>query len=208
MSRVVTIAPPPMDEREILRYAGCRTTVAEVDRLLAECLAQALPTLTYTACYEEIDPAPFIARSAQLARHLCGCRRVFVMAATVGHGLDRLIARYGVVSPAKAVMFQAIGTERVEALCDAVCTQLANTCGGYATPRFSPGYGDLPLDVQREVCESLQAGRRIGVTLNDALLMAPTKSVTAFVGIADQPQSQRVGCRACEKKDCVFRGAV
>ena len=49
-------------------------------------------------------------------------------------------------------------------------------------PRFSPGYGDLPLALQREVFAALDCPRRIGLTLSDSLLMSPTKSVTALIG--------------------------
>ena len=61
-------------------------------------------------------------------------------------------------------------------------------------PRFSPGYGDLPLEFQRDFFRILRPQRRIGVTLTDACLMVPSKSVTALVGIypaeprAEDPQ--------------------
>ena len=50
--------------------------------------------------------------------------------------------------------------------------------------RFSPGYGDLPLEMQREVCAVLNMPKEIGVSLTDTLLMTPSKSVTAIVGVA------------------------
>ena len=49
--------------------------------------------------------------------------------------------------------------------------------------RFSPGYGDLPLDVQRPLFAALDVPRKIGVSLTDSLLMAPSKSVSAIIGI-------------------------
>lgn len=208
MIAVRTLTPPPVCEREILRYAGCREADEGVRALLTECLNEALPVLSYTVCFREIDPAPFTARSAQLARHLDGCERVVLMAATLGIGIDRLIAKYGRLSPAKAVLLQAIGTERVEALCDAFCDALAAETGLTPRGRFSPGYGDLPLNTQREVFSLLQAEKRIGVTLNDSFLMSPSKSVTAFVGLSHEPKSAAAKCRLCDKRDCMFRGAV
>ena len=50
--------------------------------------------------------------------------------------------------------------------------------------RFSPGYGDLPLSVQPAFLAALDATRRLGITLTSSFLMVPTKSVTAFVGVA------------------------
>jgi len=58
-------------------------------------------------------------------------------------------------------------------------------------PRFSPGYGDLPLETQREIFDVLDCSRRIGLMLNDSLLMSPTKSVTAFVGVGGEEKNGR-----------------
>jgi len=208
MIAVRTVAPPPVCEREILRYAGCREADERVRVLLAECLTEALPVVSYTVCFSEIDPAPFTARSAQLTRRLDGCERVVLMAATLGVGMDRLIAKYGRLSPAKAVLLQAIGTERVEALCDAFCGALAEETGLSWRPRFSPGYGDLPLEVQQQIVTLLQADKRVGVTLNDSFLMSPSKSVTAFVGYSRESVKTTDRCRLCDKRDCMFRGAI
>lgn len=208
MIAVRTFAPPPVCEREILRYAGCRQADESVLTRLRECLDEALPVLSYTVCFEEMDPTSFTARSAQLARNLDNCERVVLMAATLGVGVDRLIAKYGRLSPAKALLLQAIGTERIEALCDAFCAELEAETGLFARPRFSPGYGDLPLDTQHEVLARLEAAKRLSVTLNDSLIMAPSKSVTAFVGLSRDKTQKTDKCRACEKRDCMFWGAI
>ena len=50
--------------------------------------------------------------------------------------------------------------------------------------RFSAGYGDVPLELQRDIFALLDCPRRIGLTLNESLLMSPSKSVTAIVGIS------------------------
>lgn len=208
MIAVRTFAPPPVCEREIWRYAACRQADEGVRALLAECLREALPQLSYTVCFEEIDPSPFTARSEALSRHLDGCERVVLMAATVGIALDRLIARYGRLSPAKAVLLQAIGTERVEALCDTFCAELAEETGLSPRRRFSPGYGDLPLDCQRDILPLLEADRRIGVMLSEGMLMSPSKSVTAFVGLSRERTCEAEACRVCDHETCAFRGAI
>jgi hypothetical protein len=177
---------PPVDEREVLRYAGCRTADEGTSALLRSVLAEAANAVSPRACFVALPVAvsgnvcrlgEWEIPSASLARLLADCREAVVFAATVGVELDRLIAKYSRVSPARAVMLQAFGAERIEALCDAVCAD----CAG-ATARFSPGYGDLPLAVQQDIFRLLQPERKIGVCLNDSLLMSPTKSVTAIVG--------------------------
>jgi len=188
----LTLPSPAIDEREILRYAGCKENEENVVKLLYEALDEALPLLSYKVCFGELPLAfeeggkcilgHMDLTSRSLARHLKGCSRVILFAATVGVGLDRAIAKYSRISPAKAVMLQSIGAERIEALCDDFCEMIKEK-KGEIRPRFSPGYGDLPLGVQREIFDLLSPERRIGVCLNDSLLMSPSKSVTAFIGI-------------------------
>lgn len=182
---------PLIDETEVLRYAGYKfKKEEEVDTetrsLLAACLKELEGKLEYKVCYRELPVALdedvcdfgfFQVTSNQLARHLSGSRRVIVFAATLGVGIDRLITKYSSLSPAKALMFQAIGAERIEALCDAFCGELG------AKRRFSPGYGDLPLATQKDIFTVLACEKKIGLTLNSSLLMSPSKSVTAFVGL-------------------------
>lgn len=213
-----TYAPPPVDRREIVRYAGARELTAEQEALLDECLRELEGRLRCAVCWREVPAAvtetavelPFArVESAALARHLAGCRRAVVFAATVGLEPDRLIARYGRLRPARALLVQAIGAERVEAVCDAFCADLAADAarrGLYSTRRFSPGYGDLPLALQKDIFAVLDCPRQIGLTLGESLLMTPTKSVTAIVGLRDRPQeSEKEKCAACTQADCTFR---
>ena len=179
---------PPLSEREILRYAGCVSSQADAATvaLMHDCVSEIGNRLTYKVCYCELDAPtllPFTSVSCQLKKLLDNCRSVVLFGATVGVELDRRIARYGVLSPARALMMQAIGAERIESLCNAFCADLGKEYSASLTPRFSAGYGDLPLDTQRDIFAILDCPRRIGLTLNDSLLMSPSKSVTAFVGI-------------------------
>lgn len=191
---------PPLSEREVLRYAGCREASEEVVALLAECREMAEPCLSFRACWRETDlqisgeVCDFEGTrvsSAALARNLHGCERAILFAATVGLSLDRLIARESRLSPARALLLQALGAERIEALCDALNGELAEAqaARGYAArPRFSPGYGDLPLSFQEPLFALLDCGRTIGLTLTGSGLMSPTKSVTAIIGLEKTKQ--------------------
>ncbi len=75
-------------------------------------------------------------------------------------------------------------------------------------PRFSPGYGDLTLLAQKDIFAVLDCGKRIGLTLNDSLLMSPSKSVTAFVGIGGNQKQTQEKCSACQMANCTFRGVL
>ena len=107
--------------------------------------------------------------------------RAIIFAATVGLAPDRAIARYGVSSPTKALVFDAIGAERIESLCDCFCKEIGNE--KKLRPRFSAGYGDLSIGVQRDIFRLLDCSKNIGLTLGESLIMTPSKSVTAIIGV-------------------------
>ncbi len=186
---------PEYNLKEILHYAGVREVSDEMFALVRECLSETEGKLIYKVCYREfpvshgktaIDLGFAETSSKDLAKALDGCESMILFAATVGHGLDRLIARYSHVSPSKALIFQAIGTERIESLCNTFCREIAEEKerdGKICRPRFSPGYGDLPIELQEDIFRVLDCPRSIGLSLNASMLMSPSKSVTAMIGI-------------------------
>ena len=186
---------PAVDRREALRYAGVRSADEEYGTLLNECLDECLDALSYKVCYGEfpvarlgngeVDLGFTRVSSSMLGGRLEGCDRAIVFAATLGLGIDRIIARAGRTAPSRAVILQGIGAERIEALCDAFCDEVRAGLakGEVALPRISPGYSDLPLQLQADIFSALDCGRKIGLYLNESMLMSPTKSVTAIIGI-------------------------
>lgn len=210
---------PPFCEREILRYARCGGALdAQTEELLRSCIKEAQTVLVYKVCHCELpvqicgsicDFGCFALESAGLSKNLSGCESVILMAATLGIGLDRLIAKYGYLSPARALMLSAIGTERIEALCDSFCACAEKESGRYLGARFSPGYGDLELSAQREIFSLLGCEKHIGLFLSDSLMMTPSKSVTAFAGLTNDKTKETTNkCGSCEKTACSFRGAL
>ena len=192
-----TYPAPPINEKEILRYAGAGKLVSQEEaELMRICLAEIAGKLSYRVCWrvfplrEEgtvLDLGFAKTDSTGLRKNLEGCEHCIVFAATVGMEIDRAIRRYSRISPAKALFFQAIGAERIEALCDMFCAEQAERWqaeGKTLRPRFSPGYGDLPLQLQKDIFRALDCTAQIGVGLNESLLMSPSKSVTAIIGIS------------------------
>ena len=186
---------PDVDQREWYRYMGARERSAQLDALADECLRMAEKCFAPRVCYCEtpvrvegdfVDLGFWSGESKSLSKLLRDCNRAVLFAATVGLEIDRLIAKYNRISPSGAVCLQALGSERVEALCDLFCEEMQERMkknGEFVTRRFSPGYGDLPLEMQKDVFRTLDCSRRVGITLNDSLLMSPSKSVTAIFGI-------------------------
>ena len=207
---------PKLNERECLRYAGTtpQNVSAEERALFEACLTEVENKLTYKICWGRfpvkrggngLDFGFLQPDSRALMKNLEGCEEVIVFAATIGLEIDRLIRRYTNLSPAKALFFQAIGAERIESLCDTFCEELKAE-GLQLRPRFSPGYGDLPLELQKDIFRVLDCPRKIGLSLNESLLMSPSKSVTAIIGIGGGKIEEKNKCSACEKSDCAYRG--
>lgn len=183
-----------VDGREALRYAGVRGEDAAARILLSQACEQLLPSIRGLAVYRALEYSSdaelctlgaATVRSAKLAAAMSGAECVVIFAATVGIEADRIIARQGRSSAALAHMTDALASERIESLCDTLCAALAEELSDeyVLTPRFSAGYGDLPIEFQRELFAMLRPERHIGLTLNGSLLMSPTKSVSAIIGL-------------------------
>lgn len=208
---------PPVNKREIMRYSGCRGENSRIEELVNECLSECKGVFSCKVCYREFDVnisgdvvnIGFTeSSSVSLKKNLSGCNKVVAFAATVGIGIDRLIARYSHSDSAKAVIMQAIGAERIERLCNVFCEDVkifARKERLYVRPRFSPGYGDFIIDKQRDFFSVLDCPRKIGVSLSDSLLMTPTKSVTAIIGLSDKECRGGDKCEYCENYNCGYR---
>ncbi len=184
----------PFDEKEILRYAMLPSFAPAPEELpLQECLEAAKGAAQCRAVWrrypltqdgELLDLGFAKTDSRDLKRHLEGCGEILLFACTAGAETDRRIARAKLQSPARGLLMHAIGAQQVEGACDRLCRRLAEQFPDrYLTDRFSPGYGDLPLELQRDVMAALDCGRTVGITLSESLLMAPSKSVTAIIGM-------------------------
>ncbi|MBQ7935913.1 MAG: hypothetical protein IJ333_06145 [Clostridia bacterium] len=123
-------------------------------------------------------------QSKNLAKKLEGCSEAFLFAVTAGIGIDRLLARLAMTSGAEHFIADAVGSALAEAACDRADAEIKGELR--CAPRYSPGYGDLPLSIQPAFLEFLDARRLLGIHLNKSLLMTPMKSITAIMGIYDE----------------------
>lgn len=115
---------------------------------------------------------------------LNGCERAVVLAATVSAEADRLIRQLSVSDMAAAVVVDALCSAAIEQVCDKAEIEIfGDMPKEQRTYRFSPGYGDLPIELQANLLNYLNAQRRIGLSCTDSYLLTPTKSVTAIIGV-------------------------
>lgn len=210
-----------MNQKEILRYLGYGSHEAEpqVLDLIRDCGRELEAAAQRRFLMREfplklsedgtIDGGCFCVKSRNLAKNLRGCEKILVMAVTLGSGVDRLLARYGKLSMARAVVLQAASAAMIEDCCNELCREWRaeyEKKGLYLRPRFSPGYGDFPLSCQEQILGGLEAGKRLGITLTDSFLMMPSKSVSAVIGVSRKQEfCHEEGCEACGKRDCLYR---
>ena len=119
--------------------------------------------------------------SKNLYRNLQGCKEVFVLAVTTGIAVDRLLARLNITSQAEHFVTDGLSSAAIESFCDYVSDILKT--GLKCASRFSAGYGDFSIEVQKPLLDRLSAAETLGITLNSAYLMTPVKSITAIMGI-------------------------
>ena len=175
---------------DVLRYLNIKKPNKELLRLAADSLEEALSIARLKAVYVgtgvrlERNKAIFDfmeMESESLCKFLNGCDGAYMFVATMGIKADILVNRYLKTEPSRGVIFNAACVAVIEAFCDKLNGYLLkaeNSC-----KRFSPGYGDLKLEYQRELLTHLDSDRKIGVSLTDGCLMLPTKSVSAIIGI-------------------------
>ena len=120
-------------------------------------------------------------KSFDLCKNLEGCNEAFAFAVTLGLEAERHLTVLSKISPSRHFICDAYYSALAEAVCDKAEELIKNDL--CCKTRFSPGYGDFPLSVQRDVLRVLDSIKNAGITLTASLLMTPQKSITAILGI-------------------------
>lgn len=216
--------------KEVERYLGYRGMPVTDDRMrknIEECILEMESRVTPREVHKVFDInrsddkgkdgkavqccefAGIEVAGGNLVRNLKGCSEIVLMAVTIGPEPDRLVRRAELRDMLKAYIFQAVGAAMVESWCDdvnGIIREEAEKRGLFTRPRFSPGYGDFPLTVQRDFERVLDMPKTIGVSLSDSLLMTPTKSITAVIGLSKyKTDCHMSGCEECNMwETCEF----
>lgn len=212
---------PQVPRKEVYRYLGYRGATPEediqarVEGVVDKLQQAAQPRMTYQRLPlrwqgDKAAIAGFALEGEDIHRNLLGCQEAFLVAATLGGGTDRLITRLALSSAADMVLLQAVAAAALEEMLDQEEKSIKQRLlaeGFSLRPRYSPGYGDLPLTMQPCILQALNAPKLIGLSVTDSLMLTPQKSVTALAGICALGEERVVakGCRTCNKKDCALR---
>jgi hypothetical protein len=209
-----------IDKNEVLRYLGYHGKPAgedvlkSMDTCIAELSTVASPhslsrTFDVILKPDSVLIGGVTIESRDLRQHIDGCREAVVFAATLGSQTDLLLRRYSKIDMSRAVILQACAATMVESYCDdceLVIAKEASRRGLFLRPRYSPGYGDFSIRHQKDILGILECQKKIGLTTTDSFMLAPSKSVTAVIGLTDQKQSCHIAkCMDCNAADCPFR---
>ncbi len=170
-----------LKRREVLRYLGYKGNEPTeeislaIDRIEKELFAVATPRTVL----REISANEILWCGDTVKKAMGKSRRAILFAATLGAGVDRLLARFESINMGDAVILQALAAAMIEEVCDELQAKYQSR------PRVSPGYGDFPLSAQKEILKILDAPKKIGLTATESLMLVPTKSVTAIFGIEE-----------------------
>lgn len=173
---------------EILRYLGYKNASpredidAVIDRIEKEVESVAVPRTVKA----EIDASSLSWDCNTVKKAMRGCTKAVIFAATLGAGVDRLIMQKECSNISEAVVAQAVAAALIEEVCD----ELQSEYDSY--PRVSPGYGDFPLDAQKDILKMLETSTKIGLSMTEAMMLVPTKSVTAIFAVKEN-EDERLG---------------
>ena len=148
--------------------------------------------------------------SNDIARLTAQNDECYILAATLGHEVDRQISIAQQKNMLDGLALDACASVRIDAFADQfIKSEIAPGLREkeFLTSRFSPGYGDLPLELQPQILTALNGEKLLGVYATASHLLNPMKSVTAVIGLADKPQAAKIrGCGACALKgNCAYR---
>ena len=124
--------------------------------------------------------------SNDIARLTSRSDECIVLAATLGHETDRQITIAQNRNMLDGLALDACASVRIDAYIDQfIRSEIAPWLheGEKMTSRFSPGYGDLKMNVTEDIIAILNASKRIGLGVTGSLMMSPVKSVTAIAGL-------------------------
>lgn len=212
-----------IDENEVLRYLGykgqkieeelilkIRDTIEEGKKLFAPKVIYKEYPINILENGVEVIGTTLVLEGNDIKKLLIGSNRCILMAATIGNYIEKKIRLYERIDLTRAMILDSVSTTAVEDLCNKVCDLIEKDIiedFEELTFRYSPGYGDLNLNIQKNFIEVLDATRKIGVNASEHMLLFPRKSVTAIVGIRKKlGKKTKKSCINCKNyENCLYR---
>ena len=211
------IALSEEDKPEILRYLEYKNQ--EIDENLNAYLDRCMDMVNKSARPKYItkivdiskgipDECTFI-QGKDILRHIGDSHKMILLAATIGAEVEFAIRRAQIKDALEALIMDSCASTLIEVLCDSVEADFRDEFskeGLYLSTRYSPGYGDMPISVQKEFSRYMDTVKKIGLNVSDSGIMIPRKSVTAVIAVSDKKHTGlKRNCGTCNiRKACRF----
>lgn len=205
-----------MNKNEVFRYLGYRGqeiddfTNSETDAMIELCENIVKTKFIYKIFDVSVKDKIYLKNSelildgTDIYNHLKEAKKCAVLACTLGAEAERELLKLSKTNLLRSVIFDAVCTARIEETadeCEEKIKEYAKENGYFTNFRYSPGYGDFPLDMQKSLISALEAEKRIGLTVTDNFLMIPRKSVTAVIGLFNiEQQKNEEKCEVCSMR--------
>jgi len=209
-----------MEIQEIMRYLGYRnnqmdamtrkrleTLIAEIEETIQpKWHYQRFEVLKWEPMRVSLKACPFELRGASIAKHLEHSQAVYLLCVTLGIESERMLMRKQVASVTDGMILDSCLSAYVEEAADQGQNEIRSKIAKEEelTFRFSPGYGDLALEIQEEMIRFIHWDRVLGVTLTNSMMMVPSKSIIAVIGVEkmNKEEQNAKSMQPCGNQSC------
>lgn len=208
-----------VNRADAFRYMGLRgepdpAVLAETDRCEKELLEAARPRyvlrvfdLIRSEGELRLDGCDFSLEGESIARHLDGCSKAAVIAATLSAQTDRFLKKAMLGDGLKGLISDALASACVEQVIEKARAEVIELTGLHCTWCFAAGYGDFPLETAGKLIQCVDGERRIGLSVTASGMLTPQKSIAAVAGLSEKPlPAANKSCSDCNMRGrCQFR---
>ena len=147
-------------------------------------------------------------KGESIKAHLDSCEKAVILAATLSGEADRLIRKYQINDMVTAVIMDALSSVAIEQICNRAEEDIKSYIDGcFLTYRYGVGYGDFPIEQEKEILDMVNSSKNIGLCVTEDNILTPLKSVVCVIGISRKKLDKgQKGCTTCNMRDtCKYR---
>lgn len=207
-----------INRSDAYRYMGLRGEpdsgiAAETDRCEKLLLEAANPRYVWRVFKLErgtelrLSGCEFTLDGESIARHLEGCDKAAVIAATLSADADRFLKKAALSDGLSGLCADALASAYIEQVLERARGEVVTETGLHCTWCFAAGYGDFPLETAGKLIACVDGGRRIGLGVTASGMLTPQKSIVAVAGLSEREiNAPRRSCNDCNMSErCRFR---
>lgn len=206
-----------MNRDELYRFTGTpddsiRGIIDEAEEELINLVKPSYVWKIFSILIDEIGVnlvgTEVILKGESIKKHLQGCDRIALLAATLTSETDKIIRKYQACDMTKAVIMDSIASVAIEQVCNKAEEDINdNVKDCYLTYRYGVGYGDFPLEQEKAILDIIESMKNIGLCVTKDNILTPLKSVVCVIGISDTVlEKGQKGCTTCNmNKQCRYR---